>query len=314
MENMAKTSILLIVALLIATFLSTGSVLAAETCQETCIIAVDKKGNMETIEILPDAFGQWPIVVTEPGDYSCGDLNNYPCLVWAYQCITPPCNNLTKVHILIPNCCDNPIQILDGSPEYQIIECDNNNAAFPNSCSGYEIRMDSISGSTPPTTGLFWFATQHGIDTNMIDLLFPTVAPNNACQTGIKGPKCTTPIPPVRVEPRVQCFQFIAETNNGPKVQTWYAEWDGTSPCAVDVWAATEVNGVPVPCSEVKIPANKLEGKELGHIKIDVDGVEQSLTEALTNNTQCNEGWLRFTDESGTNIRCYYSGGRRYCY
>jgi hypothetical protein len=135
----------------------------------------------------------------------------------------------------------------------------------------------------------------------------------------IPGPGCTLnencPVPKVRVEPRVQCFQFVAETDECSTDQTWYAEWDGSDPCAVDVWAAQGI----VACNQMKNDGLKLQGEELGDIKLVFeDGsqtIEQPLTEAINNNSQCSEGWLRFTDPTtGCNKRCYYSGGKRYCF
>ena len=315
MRNIAKTSILLMAALLIAALVSTGSLLAAETCQENCSVYT-KFGDI-TIKILPDANNRWPVVVDAPGpEYRCDDPStpnpdNYPCLAWPYQCFSGPCEKITKGSILIPNCCDKPIEILwtsHGNPLQDIMTCDHSQSAFPNVCSGYEIELPNQAGGNPGL--IFWFTTPEGIGTNMIDITFPIQSKLTTCLTGIKGPGCNTPIPPVRVEPRVQCYQFTADTDNCQVAQTWYAEWAGTDPCAVDVWA---VDGI-VPCDQVKVPANKLLGEALDDIKITVDGVEQPLTEALTNNSKCSEGWLRFTDpETGCNVRCYYSGGRRYC-
>ena len=324
MKNTAKkTSILLIVAFLILMFVSIGFVLAAEKCLDSCTVTKPvKKGPDVVIGIstLPDANNNWPIVVNEPGTYSCdnptsGITDNYPCLVWPYQCEND-CELINKGSIFISNCCGNPIEILwtnHGDPLSDTFECDsNNNNYFPDTCSGYQLRLPNASGSTPSL--LFWFATPTGIGSDMVDIKISTSQEDITCMTGIRGPGCSVPVPPVRVEPRVQCFQFIAETNNGPKVQTWYAEWAGTDPCAVDVWAAYEIDGIPVACSDVKTLGNKLTGEDLGDITITIDDEPQALTEALTNNSQCNEGWLRFTDAGGTNIRCYYSGGRKYCF
>lgn len=316
MENMAKTSILLIVALLIATLVSTGSVLAAETCQEDCSVYT-KFGDI-TVKILPDANSQWPVVVNERGDYSCDDTSlpanpdNYPCLAWPYQCFSGPCSKITKGKIFIPNCCDKPIEILwtsHGAPSGDITTCDTG-SSFPNVCSGYELLLPNNAGSEPGL--IFWFTTPKDIGTNMIDITIPIQSKDTTCLTGIKGPGCNTPIPPVRVEPRVQCYQFTADTDNCQTAQTWYAEWAGTDPCAVDVWAA---NGI-VSCDLVKSTGSKLQGEALGNIKIEVStGVYQPLTEALTNNSQCSEGWLRFTNpDTGCNVRCYTSGGRKYCF
>ncbi|MEA3470776.1 MAG: hypothetical protein U9R24_03565 [Thermodesulfobacteriota bacterium] len=314
MKNMAKASILFMVALLIATFATTGSVLATETCQEYCSL-YSKSGDI-TIAILPDANNnQWPVVVNEAGSYRCDDpsnpnSDNYPCLAWPYQCIDGPCEKITKGNILIPNCCDKPIEILwtsHGDPSLDITTCDEK-TEFPNVCSGYQLLLPNNAGSTPGL--IFWFTTPEGIGTNMIDITVPIQSKPTTCLTGIKGPGCNTPIPPVRVEPRVQCYQFIADTDNCQPAQTWYAKWAGTDPCAVDVWVADGI----VACSEFPTGFNLLTGQPLSDIKIVVGEDEQLLTEALTNNSQCSEGWLRFTDPAtGCNVRCYYSGGRRYC-
>ena len=119
----------------------------------------------------------------------------------------------------------------------------------------------------------------------------------------------------VRVEPKVQCYQFTAESDKCQREQTWFIQWTGSDPCAVDVWVADGI----VPCLDFDFGEKKLFKKlradDLRDITISVNGKVQVLTEALNNNSRCNAGWLRFVDpETGCNVRCYTSGGKRYCY
>lgn len=116
------------------------------------------------------------------------------------------------------------------------------------------------------------------------------------------------PLPAQRVEPRTQCFQFIAEDDPCRPDSTWYAEWTEGDECAVRVWACDGI----VDCADVKTHADctELIGESLYDITID----GETLTDFLTNNSECDEGWLRFVDEIGCNRRCYVSGGKRYCY
>lgn len=132
-----------------------------------------------------------------------------------------------------------------------------------------------------------------------------------ATSVEVPGPGCAVLLEPVRVEPRRQCFEFIAEGENEgctqPENSVWLAEWSGEDACAVDVWAAY---GDEWTCDNVKTEANKVEGDSLSTI---TDENGNSLSDYRINNSTCDEGWLRFTNEGGCNARCYVSGGRRYC-
>jgi hypothetical protein len=316
MPKIISKALLCAMVISIAALLPAAETLAADICQDQC--TVDTKFGPISIAILPDSNNQWPVVVKEPGDYRCDDPNStdpyaYPCLAWPFQCLSGPCEKIANGFILIPNCCDKPIEILwtsHGSPPSNIFECDNRTSNFPNVCSGYELRLPNQSGSNPAR--IFWFTTPEGIGTNMIDIVFPIQGKPTTCLKGIKGPGCNTPIPPVRVEPRRQCYQFIAEQPpecpNSSVQSTWLAEWSGTEPCAVEVWAAYGDNWN---CDNVKTNANKLEPEDLGTIQDN----GQILSDYITNNSLCNEGWLRFEEpETGCNKRCYVSGRKKYCF
>lgn len=300
-------------ALFIGVFIVVGFALSADECQDECSFTT-KKGDVVEIGVLPDSNNNWPIEVTAPGgEFSCGASENYPCLAWPYQCLGDEngnnCEAINKQSIFISNCCGKPIEILAASDAATIRECEDTGSLFPNMCSGYELRIPSTSGNSPGET-LFWFTTPKDVGTDMVDIMVSTGSIDVPCIAGIKGPGCSTPIPPVRVEPRVQCFQFTADTDNCSIAQTWYLKWAGTGPCAVEVHVAEGI----VPCSDFPNGFVKLESEPLGDITINVDGDDQVLTEALINNSACDEGWLRFVDSFGCNVRCYYSGGRRYCY
>lgn len=282
------------------------------SCPDQCSFTAKVGGNQVEIiiAIRPDSNNQWPIVVNAPGgNYSCGDIANYPCLAWPYTCLQN-CEKIGKQSILISDCCGKPIEILDSNFGGGFItECNGDDYYWPNTCSGYQYNINSVSGNKPGEV-LFWITTPMGTGTDEIDLNFAINSTRYPCFASIKGPGCSSTLPPVRVEPRVQCYQFVAETDNCTGAQTWYAQWAGTDPCAVDVWVADG----SVPCDNFPNGFTQLTGESLGDISILVNGASQPLTEALINNSACNEGWLRFTDENGCNVRCYYSGGRRYCY
>lgn len=328
MKNRSKTIILFVAAVVIATLASTGAVMAQE-CQGDCSVYT-KFGNIkissQPLGADPDNPDPWPIVVEDnSGPYSCGsDPNNYPCLAWAYHCVEGNCEKITKVSILIPNCCDRPISILytsKGPPTDEMIKtCDESQSSFQNACSGYELRLTDISGNNPPPEGIFWFTTPAGIGTNIIDFTFPIQGKDTTCLTGITGPGCNTPAPKVRVDPVTQCYQFYAENQptdcpNSP-YSTWVAKWDAGDPCAVTVWMkyGLDSNDEPWSCQNVIDTTTPLTPEELGDIKIDVGGgVYKDLKEYKINNSLCHVGWLQFVDSSGCNVRCYTSGGRRYC-
>jgi hypothetical protein len=220
---------------------------------------------------------------------------------------------LNFLAMLIPDCCNEPKIYFDkdkstptNMAESAVAEGEDtlyfgryNQQAYvikvtPNSVTDWTLVMRSNTVTT--TTALLKYGKK---DTASYEIPGPGCA---------KLP-CEPIIPPVRIEPRVQCFQFTADTDKCQTAQTWYATWAGTDPCAVDVYVADGI----VPCDITKSENgySQLSGEDLNDITI--EGLP--LTEALTNNSQCSEGWLRFTDpKTECNLRCYYSGGRKYCY
>lgn len=223
---------------------------------------------------------------------------------------------LNFLAMLIPDCCNNPkidfdkVNSIPGNIfESEVAEGEDtlyfgryNQQAYvikvtPNGETNWSLVMTSNTVTT--TTALLKYGKK---DTASYEIPGPGCA---------KLP-CEPVIPPVRIEPRVQCFQFTADTDNCKKAQTWYATWAGTDPCAVDVYVADGIVACDIePDIYGNTPFEKLIGEDLNDITID----GQPLTEALTSNSQCSEGWLRFTDpDTGCNLRCYYSGGRKYCY
>ena len=323
MRTRSKKSILFTIVWGLVSLILIAPAIALEPCQPDKCTVIGKKFtpfDIITVPLLPD--GPFPIVLNEPlwiegtSDqyFRCDDPNNpnpnnYPCLLWNYACFGDTCNKIAAVYSMIPKCCNNPIELLwssSGSPD--IYQCDSTVYDGPEICSAEALRITPVSGPEGP---LYWFTTQMDVEHNVMDIIVKTGEGYITCKQSIAGPGCKDPTPPVRVEPRVQCYQFTAETDNCQTEQTWYAQWAGTNPCAVDVWVADGI----VPCSAFPDGFTKLEGEALGDITIVVDGEEQVLTEALTNNSQCDEGWLRFTDpETGCNKRCYYTGGVKYCY
>ena len=218
--------------------------------------------------------------------------------------------------MLIPDCCNGSINInfTESTPDniqyFPVAEGETtlnfgryNQQAFvikgtPDSSAVWELVTTSNTMTT--TTALFKFGKGKG----------------DSVSVEVPGPGCAKVCerPAVRVEPRRQCYQFIAETQPAScpepaQSSTFLAEWDGGEPCAAEVWAAY---GDGWTCDNVKIEANILTGEDLFDTVTDESG--HKLSEYRTNNSQCDEGWLRFVDENGCNTRCYVSGGKKYCY
>ena len=146
MHRIISKAFLCALVITIAALLAATETMAADTCQDECSFGPVKiSGNNYvniTIAIFPDTNGNWPIVVNEPGVYSCGeDPNNYPCLAWAYTCLND-CAKINKQSILISNCCGKPIEILDSTEGQSYIDCDNADSLWPNSCSGSELKIN----------------------------------------------------------------------------------------------------------------------------------------------------------------------------
>lgn len=118
----------------------------------------------------------------------------------------------------------------------------------------------------------------------------------------IPGPGCTPiincPVPETRVDPREQCFVFTSKCDDGTEqVNTWTMKWDGSDPCAVEVKVAEGTPGSPQPCGTGEV----IEGEVFGNdIYFKGEGIpDQPLSDALINNSACDEGWLRFKYRNG---------------
>ena len=101
------------------------------------------------------------------------------------DCSDGDCNELEEVSILIPNCCENPIEILSTSSGVKkILNCLDLHSRFKTICSGYELRIEGLSDEG----GSFWFTTPDNISAHMIDLRLKTNNLPGPCLTGIRGP------------------------------------------------------------------------------------------------------------------------------
>lgn len=242
---------------------------------------------------------------------------------WHYTVVNTGTTSLTRLNflaMLIPKCCNGGIVVDEGQSipnnikVFDVAEGEDtlnfgeyNQQAFvikvtPNDTAEWTVVTNS---NTPTlTTALIKYGQGKGV-------ALSEVIPAPGCAVV----ECPPPPPPeVRVEPRRQCYQFIAETQppscpEPAQSSTFLAEWDGGEPCAVEVWAAY---GDSWTCDNVKIDENILTGEDLFDTVKDESG--NKLSEYRTNNSQCDEGWLRFVDENGCNKRCYVSGGKKYCY
>ena len=111
-----------------------------------------------------------------------------------------------------------------------------------------------------------------------------------------------------------QCYRFIAEKQptNCPnkKSSIWLVKSIGAN-CKVQVWAADEDNTTT--CDNVKKSSNLITKKDLS--ALGATGPHgKNLSSAITADTECDDVWLRFTDDATKcNLRCYISGGRAYC-
>lgn len=239
---------------------------------------------------------------------------------WNYTVVNTGTDTLTQLNflaMLVPNCCGETVFVSEDAPSSPNIKYFGVAVGEDTLKFGQYNQGASVIKVVPNS------ATNWVIVTN---LKTPTITPalirygtgKGIAVTGkVAGPGCAEaecpppPPPQVRVEPRRQCYQFIAEpTPLCPEQQssTWLAEWDGTDPCAVEVWAAY---GNDVTCDTVKTVGTKLTGADLNTI-LDENG--HNLSDYITNNSLCNEGWLRFVGADGCNQRCYVSGGKKYCF
>ena len=307
MRTLSKYLIFFTGTFFLSSFMLASFAIAQEEPCQPISCNINAKKDAFDIAIMPDDEGLFPIEVSGV-DYCGSNPEDSPCSLWQYQCVGSDCNNIGKIWFQIPACCENPIEILNtsnGEPNFSYCTESNNPTGF---CAGVSIIHTPVAGGEG---FLFWFTTPKSVKYNLIDLVVQVGGEYLPCLSAIAGPGCPDPVPEVRVEPRVQCYQFTADNDNCQRAQTWYAQWAGTNPCAVDVWVADGI----VPCSDFPTGFTKLQGEELGDITINVNGTDQILTEAITNNSQCDEGWLRFVDqETGCNKRCYYTGGTKYCY
>jgi hypothetical protein len=310
MRTLSKYLIFFTGTLFLSSFMLASFAIAQEEPCQPLSCKVTAKRDVFDIAIIPDDEGLFPIEVSGE-DYCGSNPEDSPCLLWQYECLGADCNNIGKIWVQIPICCKNPIEILKvqntADPLSLLSYCyDDNNPG--KTCNSAGLRVTPVSGGEGPLT---WFTTKKDVEYNVIDIFAQVGSEYLTCVNAIAGPGCKDKIPEVRVEPRVQCYQFTADNDNCQRAQTWYAQWAGTNPCAVDVWVADGI----VPCSDFPEGFTNLTGEELGDITINVNGTDQILTEAITNNSQCDEGWLRFVDPgTGCNKRCYYTGGTKYCY
>lgn len=307
---MFNKSVLFIGVFLMILLFSAGTVMSQQPCQpEQCTVTA--KRDIFDIAIMPlSVDGPFPSEVT--GSDYCGS-NEDECLLWRYQCIGDDCNNIGKVWVQIPICCDNPIEILwtsDGDPTDIINMCDaDNNPGF--TCDSKGLRVTPVAGGEGV---LIWFSTRKDVKYNLIDMIAQVGSEYITCKSAIAGPGCSEPVPDVRVEPVTQCYQFIAENQVGctnPAKSTWLAKWYESNPCAIEVFAAY---GDDWDCGNVEHSSNKLTPESSEDIKLQVaPDVYRTLLEYRVNNAQCNTGWYQFVDEAGCNVRCYTVNSVRFC-
>jgi len=309
MKSMTKTSMFFTVALLITTFVFTGAILAAEpSCPTGCTASIITKKGTITVDLatLPDNNGNWPVVVNEPGTYSCDDpglgvTDNYPCLAWPYQCTSEgTCQNLNKATILISKCCNKPIEILwtsHGSPIADTFQC--TEGVYPDNCSGFQLRLPNNSGSN--TGMVFWFTTPTDVGTDLIDIMASLKDGDVPCLAGIQGPGCSSPTETVRIEPVDQCFEFSAD-GDCHNSSTWLLRWrDPMKPCSVDVWAAYDEYDAEGNltkdwnCSNVYDPnnssTNHIQAQSFSQAGFQVAG--ENVTSAKLWDVTCGLEWLR---------------------
>ena len=239
---------------------------------------------------------------------------------WKYTVVNTGTTALTGLNflaMLIPDCCNGTIAVdVDNYQKYfgvAVGEDTLNFGRYNQQASVIKIFPDSLTNwvivatsNTPTiTTALIRYGQGHG----------------DAISAEIPGPGCAKvqcPAPATRVEPRSQCWQFIAEEDQCETDTTWYAEWTEGDECAVRVWACSGI----IACDRGTIISNtdpnnpnaicrELDPQALS----DITSGGEILTALLTSNSQCSEVWARFVDQNtGCNIRCYVSGGKKYCF
>lgn len=329
MKTVFKTSSLLCMVLFIPMIILAGPALSfatgdwpeVETCSEDCTATVLTKNaghwipKLEDYSIRISEEEQWPVVVEEEGYYDCGD-GDYPCLAWPYHCFEGDCGELQEVSILIPNCCENPIEILSTSSGVtEVYNCLDWQSRYKTICSGYELRIDGLTEG-----GSFWFTTPDNISAHMIDLRLKTNRLPGPCLTGIKGPGCSTPKAEVRVEPVTQCYQFTAE-NQDPDADcqngaysVWVIETDRNDKCkALSVRQAYYDEPPPDSACVDVAGTEAITGEDLGALLKFEEGTDLKDVSAILGVDECDEGWIQALDGDGCNARCYKIAGRLYC-
>ena len=114
--------------------------------------------------------------------------------------------------------------------------------------------------------------------------------------------------------PGGQCYEFVVEDQpascTNPKSSIWLVKTIGGAKCNVKVWAAYGDNTLT--CDNVKKGSNLITKKDLR--ALDVKGPHgKKLSNAITVGTECDDVWLRFSDDNNCNSRCYINNGRAYC-
>lgn len=218
--------------------------------------------------------------------------------------------------MLIPDCCNEPFITLKLDPPNQSLPT--NLQVFPVAAGEPTLNFgrfnqDAFVIKGTPNNSTDWsLVTTSKTLTTTTALLKYGKGKGDELSVEIPGPGCAKVCEPqaTRVEPRTQCWQFIAEEDQCAVTDsTWYAEWNEGDPCAVDVWVCTGIQDCG-PSVKTNPACTKLSPEALGDIEVD----GETLTAVLTNNSQCDETWFRFIDENGCNKRCYVSGGKKYCY
>lgn len=140
------------------------------------------------------------------------------------------------------------------------------------------------------------------------------------------GPGCTElpcvpELPPVRVEPVTQCYEFTAE-NQGPNCpngpySVWVIETDRDDKCKVTgVWQKYYDTSPEDGCSDVL--TSPVPGEDLNALLKFDDGTIPLSEDLPSISTilavdECDVGWVQALDESDCNARCYKIAGRLYC-
>jgi len=227
--------------------------------------------------------------------------------------------------MLIPDCCNEPFITFDLNGSIP------NNLKYlpvavgePTLNFGQYNQQARVLKGTPDNDTIWSLVTTSKTLTTTTALLKYGQGKGDKVSVEIPGPGCAKveycPKPKTRVEPRSQCWQFTAETDQCGVASTWYVEWtEAGGECAVKAWACDGIvdcgkvkdnAGGIVTVPETEIVCWELDAEPLFDI---VTTDNETLDAALTGNSQCPELWLRFVDDIGCNERCYVSGGVKYC-